>query len=319
MTSLRRLNVILHQIKKLECHYSSSVISTADVLSTRKQVQVLDSHISYLDTGGTKPVVLFLHGNPTSSYLWRNIIPEVAPVARCLAPDLIGMGKSGKNPTGSYKFVDHYKYLSAWIDCMNFSGKLNFVIHDWGSGLGFHWANEHRDKVQTITHMESIAGPIANWDLWPDVARKIFQAMRTPAGEEIVLKKNMFVERLLPGSVLRGLTKEEMAVYREPYLEEGESRRPTLTWPREIPIVTDGPADVVAIAQAYNEWLSQSKDLPKLYINADPGFFSPQLKKMVAGWPNQKTVTVPGVHFLQEDSPQQIGKAIHEFLSDIFN
>ena len=279
-------------------------------------MDVLDSYMEYLDTGKGDNVVLFLHGNPTSSFLWRNIIPHVQSVARCLAPDLIGMGGSGK-PDIRYKYAEHYNYLSKWIDQMNFPKKISIVCHDWGSGLGFNWCYQNQDRVESIIHMESLVGPVPSWDMFPDVARKMFQALRSDAGEELVLKKNFFVERLLPGSIMRKLTDEEMEAYREPYRIE-KHRLPTLTWPREIPVGGDGPDDVLKIAFDYYQWLSTSKDIPKLYIDGDPGFFSTGLRRAVANWPNQKIVKVKGLHFLQEDSPDDIGAAINAFLKGVY-
>ncbi|MCP5097005.1 MAG: haloalkane dehalogenase, partial [Chloroflexi bacterium] len=224
------------------------MISTHDVQHCRR-LSVLDSEIAFIDTGGYGDPILFLHGNPTSSYLWRNIVPLVAGNGRCLAPDLIGMGESGKNPANSYRFIDHARYLDAWIELMDLGDNITFVIHDWGSALGFHWAHRYPDRVKAIVYMEAIVQPLT-WAAWPEVATGIFQAMRSAAGEEIVLTKNMFVERILPTSVLRKLTDEEMGVYKRPYHQAGESRRPTLTWPREIPIEGE-PADVHEIVSAY--------------------------------------------------------------------
>lgn len=278
----------------------------------RKRIDVLDSDMAYVDTGSGDPVV-FLHGNPTSSYLWRNVIPPVAQAHRCLAPDLIGMGDSGKNPAGSYRFVDHARYLDAWFEALGLTRNVTLVVHDWGSALGFYWAHRHPDRIKALAYMEAIVQSLT-WTTWPDAARQIFQALRSPAGEEIVLQKNTFVERILPASVIRGLTDEEMAVYRRPYREAGESRRPTLTWPREIPI--DGePADVTQIVDAYAAWLSRS-EIPKLFVNADPGaiLVGPQ-REFCRSWPNQREVTVRGNHFVQEDSPAEIGRAIVELLA----
>jgi len=274
-------------------------------------MKVLDTEMAYVDTGAGAPVV-FLHGNPTSSYLWRNVIPLVEPEGRCLAPDLVGMGDSGKAPAGSYRFVDHARYLDAWFEALGLTRDVTLVAHDWGSALGFHWAHRYPDRVRALVYMEAIVRPVS-WDEWPETARKIFQAMRSPAGEEMVLEKNVFVERILPASVLRGLTEMEMEVYRSPYLEPGESRRPTLTWPRQIPI--DGePADVVAIVDAYARWLAVS-DLPKLFINADPGVIrAGAQREFCRAWPNQREITVKGSHFIQEDSPAEIGQAVAAFL-----
>ncbi len=289
----------------------SETISANDPYK-RKRVSVLDSDMAYVDTGSGDPVV-FLHGNPTSSYLWRNIIPQVEKGHRCLAPDLIGMGDSGKNPAGSYRFVDHARYLDAWFEAMDLTQNVTLVIHDWGSALGFHWAHRHPERIKAIVYMEAIVQPLT-WDAWPEAAKKIFQAMRSPAGEEIVLQKNTFVERILPASVMRGLTEEEMTVYKRPYLEPGESRRPTLTWPRQIPIEGE-PADVTEIVAAYAKWISMS-DIPKLFVNADPGtiLIGPQ-RAFCRTWPNQKEITVKGTHFIQEDAPVEIGQAIAELLA----
>jgi haloalkane dehalogenase len=277
----------------------------------RRRVRVRDSEMAYVDVGAGDPVV-FLHGNPTSSYLWRNVIPHVESVGRCLAPDLIGMGDSGRAPAGSYRFVDHARYLDAWFEALGLT-RVTLVAHDWGSALGFHWARRHPERVRGIAYMEALVRPVT-WEEWPEVARQVFQAMRSPAGEEMVLTKNVFVERILPRSVLRGLGEVEMAVYRRPYLEPGESRRPTLTWPRQIPIEGE-PADVVAIADAYSRWLATS-DVPKLFVNADPGVIltGPQ-REFCRRWPNQREITVRGSHFVQEDSPHEIGRALAEFVA----
>ena len=235
----------------------------------RKRVKVDDSEMSYVDTGGDGPIVVFLHGNPTSSYLWRNVITEVAPTARCLAPDLIGMGDSGESSSG-YRFVDHRRYLDAWFDAVVGDRPAFLVIHDWGSGLGFHWAHRHSDQVLGIAYMEAIVRPLESWDDWAEAARSIFQAIRSPAGEEIILQKNVFIERILPSSIIRKLSDEEMSRYRARFTEPGESRRPTLTWPRQIPIGGE-PKYVHDIADAYSKWLQSSDSPPKLFVNADPG------------------------------------------------
>jgi haloalkane dehalogenase len=277
----------------------------------RKRVAVLDSDMAYVDTGSGDPIV-FLHGNPTSSYLWRNIIPHVEKLGRCLAPDLIGMGDSGKNPNGSYRFLDHSRYLDAWFDALSLKKNITLVIHDWGSALGFYWAQRYPNRVKALAYMEAIVKPWS-WEDWPESARSIFKTFRSPAGEEVVLQKNVFVERVLPASVIRKLTEEEMAVYRRPFLEPGESRRPTLTWPRQIPLGGE-PQEVVDIVERYGAWLATSS-LPKLFINADPGMIllGPQ-RDFCRTWPNQQEVTVKGLHFIQEDSPAEIGQAINDFL-----
>ena len=276
----------------------------------RKHITVAGAEMAYVDTGVGQPIV-FLHGNPTSSYLWRNIIPHLKSQGRCLAPDLMGMGESGSAPSGSYRFADHSSVLDEWFEKMGLTSDVTLVLHDWGSALGFHWAKRHPDRIKGLVYMEAIVRPVT-WEEWPEAARQVFQGFRSPSGEEMVLEKNVFVERVLPGSVLRGLTEAEMEVYRRPYLEPGESRRPTLTWPREIPI--DGePADVVGIVAEYADWLSQS-DVPKLFINAEPGAIltGPQ-REFCRLWPNQQEVTVKGIHFIQEDSPAEIGQAITEW------
>ena len=281
----------------------------------RKRVAVLDSEMAYVDVGPAEgdPIV-FLHGNPTSSYLWRNIIPAVAPLGRCLAPDLIGMGRSGKAPAGSYRFADHAAYLDAWFDVLKLD-RVVLVLHDWGSALGFHWARRHPDRVAGLVYMEAIVCPVT-WNDWPESARKVFQGMRSPAGESMVLEKNVFVERILPASVLRPMSEAEMTVYRAPFAEPGEGRRPTLSWPREIPIEGE-PADVVGIVEDYGAWLAKSS-VPKLFVNAEPGsILVGRQREFCRSWPNQREVTVAGSHFIQEDSPAEIGQAVAEFVRQV--
>jgi haloalkane dehalogenase len=286
-------------------------ISPADPYP-RRRIRVLDTELACVDTGRGDPIV-FLHGNPTSSYLWRNVISHVAARGRCLAPDLVGMGESGKAPGGSYRFVDHARYLDAWFDALRLDRRVILVAHDWGSALGFHWARRHPERVRGIAYMEALVRPMT-WQEWPEPARRIFQAMRSPAGEEMVLVKNVFVERLLPASVMRGLGPEELTRYRAPYREPGESRRPTLTWPRQIPL--DGePAEVVGIAQAYADWLTTSP-VPKLFVNGDPGFLlTGALRDFCRTFPHQQEVTVRGTHFIQEDAPDEIGRALADFVA----
>jgi haloalkane dehalogenase len=280
----------------------------------RRRLQVLDTEMAYVDTGAGDPVV-FLHGNPTSSYLWRNVIPHVEGQARCLAPDLVGMGESGRAGSGAYRFGDHARYLDAWLDAMGLTRQVTLVAHDWGSALGFHWARRFPGRVRALAYMEAIVRPLT-WEEWPEAARGIFRTMRSPAGEEAVLAKNVFVERILPASVLRRLGDDEMATYRRPYLDPGESRRPTLAWPREIPI--DGePADVVALVDQYAGWLSTSP-VPKLFVNAEPGsILVGAQREFCRRWPNQRELTVRGAHFLQEDSPADIGRAVAAFLREL--
>jgi haloalkane dehalogenase len=280
----------------------------------KKRVPVLDTEMAYVDRGAGAATAVFLHGNPTSSYLWRNVITEVEAVARCLAPDLVGMGDSEPSPAGSYRFVDHARYLDGWLDAVIPEDGIYLVVHDWGSALGFHWAQRHPDRVAGIAYMEAIVRPVAGWEEWPEAARPIFQALRSPAGEEMVLEKNVFVERILPGSVLRGLSEEEMAVYRRPYRKRGESRRPTLTWPREIPIAGE-PADVTEIVGAYAQWLAASAGVPKLFVNAEPGaILIGAQRETCRAWPSQREITVRGSHFIQEDSPVEIGRGVRELI-----
>lgn len=281
----------------------------------RKRVSVLDSEMAYVDVGAGDPIV-FLHGNPTSSYLWRNIIPHCEGVGRCLAPDLIGMGDSGKNPANEYRFFDHYRYLEAWFEALELTQNVILVIHDWGSGLGFHWANEHRDAVQGIAYMEAFVMPVS-FSQWPEAAQGIFQALRSEKGDELVYERNFFVERILPSSVLRELSEEEMNRYRAPYAGDPQSRKPTLVWPREIPFDGD-PADVHEAATAFSQWLKSDAALPKLFINADPGvILTGDMRDFARTWPNQEEVTVKGSHFVQEDSPEQIGRAVAQFVQRV--
>jgi len=308
-----RLNVISRHLNR---NYVKS-ISSKSCLKQRKKVKILEGTISYVDTETNgENVLVFLHGNPTSSYLWRNIIPHLDDCCRCVAPDLIGMGGSSKVENISYTFEDHFKYLCEWIENMKFPEKINLVVHDWGSSLGFRWAFENQHRVSSVTHMESLVCSVPDWDHFPEVAKNIFQAMRSDAGEEIVLKKNFFVKKLLPMSIMRKLSEEEMNEYIEPFKDEGNSRLPTLTWPRQIPVKGDGPENVIRLTDEYSNWLSSSHCLPKLYIDASPGFFSPFIREYTKNWPNQKTVTVKGLHFLQEDSPNEIAFAIKDFLNE---
>jgi haloalkane dehalogenase len=283
----------------------------------KKRATVLGHGMAYVEVGSGDPIV-FLHGNPTSSYLWRDVMPYLEGLGRCIAPDYIGMGDSDKLPDSgpaSYRFIEHREYLDAFLDALDVRENVVFVVHDWGSGLGFDWGNRHRDAVQGYAYMESIVRQ-RRWEEWPEPVRKLFQGFRSPAGEEMVLDQNVFVEMVLPGGILRDLTEDEMAVYRRPYLEPGEGRRPTLTWPRELPI--DGePADTVAVVEAYGRWLSTSQ-VPKLFINADPGrIIVDGAREFCRTWPNQREVTVPGLHFVQEDAPDEIGQAIAEFVREL--
>lgn len=267
---------------------------------------------------GTGDPILFLHGNPTSSYLWRNVMPHLEIMGRCIAPDLIGMGDSEKLENSGpdrYGFTEHRDYLDALLDHIGVSENVTLVIHDWGSALGFDWANRHRDAVFGIAYMEAIVRPIS-WDDWPEQSQPIFKGLRSSAGDELVLERNAFVELILPASIKRDLADHEMAEYRRPFENAGEDRRPTLSWPRQIPI--DGePADVVEIVQSYADWLSAS-EVPKLFIDADPGaILVGEQREFCRSWPNQTEVTVPGIHFIQEDSPDEIGIAIADWLKSL--
>ena len=276
---------------------------------------VLDSVMSFVETGVGGPNIVFLHGNPTSSYLWRNVIPHLTGLGRCLAPDLIGMGESGASAAGIYDFAEHASYLDAWFDAVVPMGPVVLVVHDWGGALGFDWARRHPERVAGIAYMETIVAPLA-WDDWPERARNVFQALRSPAGEEMVLDKNVFVERILPASVLRGLGEAEMAIYRKPFAQSGEGRRPTLTWPREIPIGGE-PTAVVEVVAASGRWLADSQ-VPKLFVNADPGsILVGRQREVCRAWPNQIEITVAGLHFIQEDSPAEIGAAVADFVRGI--
>jgi haloalkane dehalogenase len=297
---------------------SSQPISAADPHPRKRLMPKMGGWIFYADTGSGDPIV-FLHGNPTSSYLWRNIIPHVSDRARCLAPDLIGMGDSGPSASGTYRFVDHAAALDSWFELLGLSKSVTLVVHDWGSALGFHWANRHRDAVKGIVYMEALVRPVT-WDERSSASRAwtvpIFKALRSPAGEEMILQKNLFVETILPRGIMRTLTDEEMNRYRKPFEESSEKRRPTLTWPRELPIEGE-PKDVVAIAEAYAAWLKQSP-VPKLFINAEPGaILTGAPREFCRSWPNQREVTVKGNHFIQEDSPHEIGAAIRDWYTTL--
>jgi haloalkane dehalogenase len=258
--------------------------------------------------------ILFLHGNPTSSYLWRNVMPHLQDQGRCLAPDLIGMGDSEKlddSGPDSYRFVEHREYLDALLDALDVRSGVTLVGHDWGSALAFDWANRHREAVKGIAYTEALVQPLT-WDDWPKAARAVFEGFRSPAGEAMVLEQNVFVEQVLPTSILRDLSEEEMAAYRRPFATPGEDRRPTLSWPRQIPIEGE-PADMVKIFEDYGAWLAQS-DVPKLFLNAEPGaILRGRQREFCRGWPNQTEVTVKGIHFVQEDSPDEIGRAVAEW------
>jgi haloalkane dehalogenase len=294
-------------------------MGSADFRYRKERRRVLGREMAYVEVGHGDPIVL-LHGNPTSSYLWRNVLPHLESLGRCIAPDLMGMGDSDKLPgdgTASYRYVEQRRYLDSLLEELDVRERVTLVIHDWGSGLGFDWANRHRDAIKGIAYMEAIVRP-QGWDHWDNMnMRPLLQALRSDAGEEMVLQENFFIEKILPGAILRTLSDEEMAEYRRPFQEPGEGRRPTLTWPREIPI--DGePADVAEIVAAYAEWLGKS-DVPKLFVKAEPGALLAGGANLetARSWPAQTEITVKGVHFLQEDSPDEIGQAIANWMATL--
>ena len=283
----------------------------------KQKISINNKNIAYAESGSGDPII-FLHGNPTSSYLWRNITPHLESQGRCICIDLIGMGDSDKldNPDeNSYQFEEHYHYVNAAIESLTNGENTTFVIHDWGSALGFNWCYHNPDSVKGIAYMEAIVKEMT-WEDWRDEAKGIFQGFRSDAGESLVLEKNYFVERVLPGSIIRRLSDEEIEEYRRPFLNPGEDRRPTLSWPREIPIEGQ-PANVCEIVNQYAEWM-QTNDIPKLFINAEPGAITTgRIRDFCRSWKNQTEVTVKGIHFIQEDSPDDIGKAISTWYKNI--
>jgi haloalkane dehalogenase len=288
-----------------------SPVSTEDI-SYRKYAFVLDTWMAYVDVGHGDPIV-FLHGNPTPSYLWRNIIPYLLPFGRCLAPDYVGMGNSGAAPDGGYRFVDHERYLDAWFEKLGITGNVILVVHDWGSALGFSWAQRHPERVKAIIYMEAIVRSFESWDEWPASTRAFFQAQRTPAGEKLILEQNLFIEYLLP---LRNISTEAMETYRRYFRIPGPARQPMLSWTRDLPIAGE-PEEVVRIVDSYAKWLSTSP-IPKLFIDADPGgFLIGAPREFCRSWPNQTTVVVDGSHFVQEDSPEAVGAACASFVAKV--
>jgi len=285
----------------------------------KQRRQVLGQEMAYVEVGEGDPIVL-LHGNPTSSYLWRNVIPHLQPLGRCIAPDLIGMGDSDKLPDsgpGSYRFVEHRRYLETLLEALGVRERVTLILHDWGSGLGFDWANRHRDAIKGIAFMEAITGPQGK-DHWDSMGmRPVLEAIRGDAGEKMVLEDNFFIEEILPKAIIRPLTNEEMTEYRRPYTTPGEDRRPTLTWPRQIPIDGD-PADVHEAVKAYADWLATSR-FPKLWFKVEPGAILTNAKLVAAvrSWPNLTELTVKGIHFVQEDSPDEIGQAVANWMKTL--
>jgi haloalkane dehalogenase len=289
---------------------------TAALRYKKKSATIRGLKMSYIEEGEGDPII-FLHGNPTSSYLWRNVMPHLEGRGRLIAPDLIGMGDSEKlhdSGPDRYTFKEHRAFLNDLLAYLMVEDNVTLVVHDWGSALGFDWAYQNQSAMKGLVYMEAIVQTIASWDDWPESARNIFQAFRSPAGEDLILEKNIFVERVLPSSIIRKLEDDEQREYTRPFRNAGEDRRPTLTWPRQIPIAGE-PEDVVKIVDDYSAWLSKS-DMPKLFINADPGsiLVGPQ-REYCRSWPNQTEVTVKGLHFVQEDSPDEIGQAISEFVT----
>jgi haloalkane dehalogenase len=285
----------------------------ADDPFPRSRVRVDDQEMAYVEVGDGDPIV-FLHGNPTSSYLWRNVIPHVQHLGRCLAPDLIGMGDSGKLPDpqrGTYSFATHARFLAGFLAAVGATERVTLVLHDWGGALGFDWAAQHPEAVRGIAFTETIVNPLL-WADWPRDGKKIFKAMRGPDGEAVVLDKNVFVERILPASVLRGLSPEAHERYRAPFRER-EHRWPTLEWPRQLPI-EHVPPEVRTLVDRYGQWLAGS-DVPKLFIDADPGsLLVGRMRKLVRRWPALTEVTVPASHFVPEDAPDEIGRALADWI-----
>ena len=281
----------------------------------KKYVTVLGKRMAYCEIGEGNPIV-FQHGNPTSSYLWRNIMPHLETHGRCIAIDLIGMGDSEKLEDfgdNTYSYHIQKKYFDACLEELGIHENITLVIHDWGSALGFHWAQEHPSQVKGICYMEGIVMPLI-WEDWNQDAKGIFQGFRSEAGTEMILRKNLFIEAVLPGSIIRDLSTEEMDEYRRPFINELD-RRPTLDWPRHIPI-ENHPKDICEIVQSYGEWMSVN-EIPKLFINAEPGaILTGQQREFCRTWKNQTEVTVSGSHFIQEDSPHEIGSAICEWLNN---
>ncbi|MFD3405536.1 haloalkane dehalogenase [Kribbella sp. NPDC058693] len=269
------------------------------------------ARIAYRECG-SGPTVVFLHGNPTSSYLWRDVLGPVSAVARCIAPDLAGMGSSGPSPSGQYRFLDHQRYVERFLEALSLTSDVILVGHDWGGVLATDWARRHPDAVRGIAYLETLVAPVT-WDSPNAPAPELFRRLRSPEGEELVLQQNVFVETVLPSGVLRDLAAEELAAYRAPFAEPGESRRPTLTWAREIPI--DGsPADVHEIVAANAAWMAETR-VPKLFINGDPGaLLTGPLREQCRRWPSQREVTVAGLHFLPEDSAAAISAALLDWI-----
>ena len=292
---------------------------SAKPYAEKRVAEINGKRMAYIDAGKGDAIV-FQHGNPTSSYLWRNVMPHCEGLGRLIACDLIGMGDSDKLDNSGrdrYSYSEQRDFLYRLWDELDLGDKVIFVVHDWGSALGFEWANHHRDRVQGVAYMEGIVTPVT-WADWPENARRVFQGFRSESGEEMVLTKNLFIEGVLPNAIMRKLGEEEMAEYRRPFANPGEDRRPTLSWPRQIPI-EGRPEEVVKVVEDYARWLAKS-DVPKLFVNADPGsILVGRQRELCRKWPNQTEVTVKGAHFLQEDSPDEIGRAVADFVRRIRN
>ena len=285
---------------------------------SKQKLEVLGHEMAYHERGTGNPIVL-LYGNPTSSYLWRNVVPHLEHSGRCIVPDLIGMGDSQKLSSSGpdrYRFIEHRRFLDALLDALDVRENVTLVIHDWGSALGFDWANRHREAIRGIAYMEAIVGPIESWNDLPKAVQPVFQALRSEKGEAMILEQNLFIESILPSSILRTLSEEEMNEYRRPFSSPGEDRRPTLSWPRQIPIEGE-PADVHQIVSDYAAWLATST-VPKLFFNAEPGaILRGRLRESCRRWPSQEEITIEGVHFVQEDSAEEIGRGVAAWLERI--
>ena len=304
--------MVVQGSSRVEIKVMTMTISASDP-HPRRRVHVAGTEISFVETGQGKPIV-FLHGNPTWSYLWRNIIPHVSDLGRCLAPDLVGMGQSGPSPTGSYRFADHAACLDAWFDTLGLNSDVVLVLHDWGSALGFHRASRFPEQVSGIAYMEAIVQP-RRWADFPDGRDRAFRALRSLDGERMIFEENFFVETILPKSIMRRLSDEELSMYRKPFVTR-DARKPTLEWPRELPIEGE-PPEVVEIVERYAEWLAQSS-VPKLFINAEPGaLITGRAREYCRSWLNQREVTVKGIHYVQEDSPNDIGVALRAFIKEL--
>ncbi len=284
----------------------------------KSSVNIDGKKLAYIDVGEGTPIVM-LHGNPTSSFLWRNIIPHLNDLGRVIVPDLIGHGDSDKLPVSMgpdrYTFENTFEYIDKLLNKLEINQDITLILHDWGSALGFYWAMKNPEKIKAICYMEAIVSPI-NWSDWPEQARGIFKGFRSAKGEDLILKRNMFIEAVLPSSIIRKLTKDEMDEYRKPFLNEND-RQVTLNWPRQIPIEGE-PSHMFRLVTSYAEWISNDGDIPKLFINADPGsILIGNQREFCRGWKNQTEVTVNGLHFIQEDSPHEIGEAISSWMRNI--